>query len=132
MAVSIPPKRKPPQWFSLSFKELKLEKLKISKRLPIWVEMPSRDRKNFSKLDQLSEEGESEVAKGDVVAADDSRNCDATRAQDMVDQLCEKITQIIEIFTLIHPIVQKFQRKRKLEAIVQSKFEFLYNRLQRK
>ena len=53
--------------------------------------MASTDRENFSKLDQLSADVEGDVATSDV--ADDSRNRDATRAQDMVEQICEKITQ---------------------------------------
>ena len=57
--------------------------------------MPSQDREKISKLDQLGEKVEDDVATGNVATNCSER--DTTRAQDMVDQLCEKITQKVPV-----------------------------------
>ena len=58
--------------------------------------MPSGDKAKFCQLDELAEcDEEDEEQVGGVDRADecdDERAGDASKAQDMVDQLCDKIT----------------------------------------
>ena len=56
--------------------------------------MPSGDKAKFSKLDELAECEEEEEGGGVASREGDAARAeDASKAQDMVDQLCDRITQ---------------------------------------